>query len=151
DDVTITIDSIFQDEPVATNGNGRYTPDGRGVGSSKAWVRAERESSSWWSWLWKRAERSGSKKVPGNGRVYHIDFTADDGNGDTCSGEVLVGVPHDRGKYYRGKHRRGKHYKAEYQEFPVDDGALYDSTVSSKRSYKKKWSHLRKWRHRSRR
>ncbi|MDP6822942.1 MAG: hypothetical protein QF554_06585 [Dehalococcoidia bacterium] len=45
-----------------------------------------------------RAERSGSKKVPGDGRVYEIGFLADDGYGGTCSGSVTVGVPHDQGK-----------------------------------------------------
>jgi hypothetical protein len=95
DDVTITIDSIFQDEPVDAKGSGRTAPDGRGVGSSIAEVRAERVGS-------------------GNGRVYHIGFTADDGFGGTCSAEVLVGVPKSQGKKWRT---------------PVDDGPLYDSTI----------------------
>lgn len=90
--VSITIDSIFQDEPVNELGDGNTLPDGRGVGSDKAEVRAERAGT-------------------GNGRVYHIEFTADDGCDGFCSGEIEVGVPHD------------------YQDVPVDDGALYDSTV----------------------
>jgi hypothetical protein len=95
DPLTITVDSIFQDEPVDTYGDGRFTPDGTGVGTSTASVRAE---------------RVGTPKVPGNGRVYHIGFTADDGRGGFCTGEVLVAVPHD-------------------QSHPaVDDGAQYDST-----------------------
>jgi hypothetical protein len=93
--VTITIDSIFQDEPTDTNGDGTFTPDGWGVGSDTAAVRAE---------------RSGTKKVPGDGRVYHIGFTADDGI-DSCSGTVTVGVPHD------------------VMKVPVDGGPLYDSTA----------------------
>jgi hypothetical protein len=141
DDVAITIDSIFQDEPVDTYGDGKYTPDGRGVGTSKAWVRAERASgswwNSWWSWPWKRSHGKKKMKSKSNGRVYHIDFTADDGNGDTCSGKVLVGVPHDKRKHHK-----------KLRKLPVDDGALYDSTVSSERSDKKKWSHKRRWRHR---
>jgi hypothetical protein len=40
-----------------------------------------------------RAERSGQ----GSGRVYTIDFVADDGHGGTCSGTVQVCVPHDQG------------------------------------------------------
>jgi hypothetical protein len=44
--------------------------------------------------------------------VYHISFTADDGHGGFCSDEVLVGVPHDK------------------KATPVDDGALFDSTVT---------------------
>jgi len=96
DTVSTTVDSIWQDEPVDTFGDGSFVPDGRGVGTDTAEVRAER------AW---------SKKVPGNGRVYHIHFTADDGNGGSCSGEVLVGVPHDR------------------KSAPIDEGPLYDSTV----------------------
>ncbi len=92
DGVTVTVDSIFQDEQVHTPGTGSTSPDGQGVGTSTAEVRAERDGG-------------------GNGRVYHISFTADDGRGATCSGEVLVGVPHDQG-----------------DGGAVDDGALYDST-----------------------
>ena len=90
--VSITIDSIFQDEPVNELGDGNTLPDGRGVGTDKAEVRAERAGT-------------------GNGRVYHIEFTADDGCDGFCSGEIEVGVPHD------------------YQYVPVDDGAVYDSTA----------------------
>lgn len=100
DPITITIDSIFQDEPVDTWGDGSFTPDGAGVGSGGAQVRAE---------------RAGTKKVPGNGRVYHIGFTAEDDKGSTCSGELLVGVPHDQGG----------------GSVPIDDGALFDSTATS--------------------
>ena len=96
DPVTVIIDSIFQDEPVDSYGDGKFVPDGQGVGTDTAEVRAE---------------RSGTKKVPGDGRVYHIGFTADDGQGGSCSGEVMVGVPHNQ------------------NTAPVDGGALYDSTV----------------------
>lgn len=96
DPVTITIDSIHQDEPVDSYGDGRFAPDGMGVGSSVAEVRAE---------------RAASRKGPRNGRVYHIGFTAEDGRGGYCSGEVLVGVPHS------------------VKSTPVDDGSLYDSTT----------------------
>jgi len=91
DALQITITAIFQDEPV---GSGKNSPDGEGVGTSTAQVRAERQGG-------------------GNGRVYHIDFQASDGAGGVCTGEVLVGVPHDQGK----------------GSTPVDDGRLYDSTV----------------------
>ena len=77
DPVTITIDSIFQDEAVDAAGSGNTSPDGQGVGTSTAEVRAE---------------RSGLE----NGRVYNIGYTADDENGGTCSGTVRVGVPHDK-------------------------------------------------------
>lgn len=96
DPVTITIDSIFQDEPVDDNGDGSFVPDGMGVGTSTASLRAE---------------RSGSKKVPGDGRVYHIGYTAEDGIGGACSGEVAVSVPHNQ------------------NAAAIDGGALFDSTV----------------------
>lgn len=97
DVLILTVNSIYQDEPVDTYGDGRFTPDGRGVGTNTAEVRAE---------------RTGTAKVPGNGRFYHIAFTAADGYGATCTGEVQVVVPHDN--------RPGI--------VPVDEGALYDST-----------------------
>ena len=93
DAVTIIIDTIYQDEPVNAPGSGNTSPDGQGIGSSTAEVRAERVGS-------------------GNGRVYHITFTADDGNGGACSGTVLVGVPKSQGK----------------KGGPIDDGPLFDST-----------------------
>lgn len=96
DEVVITIDSIWQDEPVDTFGDGTFAPDGQGVGTSLAEVRAE---------------RTGNVNVPGNGRVYHIGFTAGDGFGGSCSGSVAAGVPHDK------------------KDIPVDDGPLYDSTT----------------------
>ncbi len=98
DAVTITITSIRQDEPVNGVADGDTSPDGTGVGSSTAQVRAE---------------RAGSPKVPGNGRVYHIGFKAIDGKGGACSGIVKVGVPHDQGQ----------------GDVPVDGGPLYDSTL----------------------
>ena len=85
---TILITSIFQDEPV-----GQTSPDGLGVGTSVAHIRAERD-------------------LGGNGRVYHIGFTAEDSGGNLCSRTVKVGVPITR----RGAPA-------------VDDGALYDSTL----------------------
>jgi hypothetical protein len=77
DPVAITIDSIFQDEPVNGTGDGNTAPDGRGIGTSTAEVRAERIEGD-------------------DGRVYRISFTGDDGSGGTCSGEVTVGVPPNR-------------------------------------------------------
>jgi hypothetical protein len=92
DEVSIVIDSIFQDEAIKAPGSGNTQPDGRGVGTDTARVRAERVAF-------------------GNGRVYHIGFTATDPLGESCSGVVTVGVP-----------------RLPWQT-PVDDGALYDSTV----------------------
>ena len=86
--VTVTIDRIFQDEPV---GN---AADGQGVGTTFARLRAERDGG-------------------GDGRVYHIDFTAVNGNRTLCTGTVIVGVPHD-------------------QAIPAGDGGpRYDSTIPS--------------------
>jgi hypothetical protein len=98
DPLRITIVSILQDEPTNTLGDGTTWIDGFGVGTSTAQVRAE---------------RSGTPKVPGNGRVYEVGFRADDGRGGSCSGAVLTGVPHDQGKGPA-----------------VDDGVRYDSTVA---------------------
>lgn len=100
DVVSITVDSISQDEPVkeAGTGSGNTCPDATGVGTDTPEVRAE---------------RAGNKKVPGDGRVYHIAFTAEDGQGGTCEGEVLVCVPHDQGQ----------------GSVCIDEGPLFDSTV----------------------
>lgn len=76
DDVTITIDSIQQDEPVDLSGDGSTCPDAGGVGTPTAMLRAERAGG-------------------GDGRVYVIAFTASDGRGGTASGSVTVCVPHD--------------------------------------------------------
>jgi hypothetical protein len=78
DIVTITIIGITQDEPVDAvgTGDGNTFPDGTGIGTDIACVRAEREGT-------------------GNGRVYEISFTATDGWGGECSGSVTVCVPHD--------------------------------------------------------
>ncbi|MGH9458343.1 MAG: Ig-like domain-containing protein [Thermoanaerobaculia bacterium] len=94
----VSVISVLQDEPTDTFGDGTTSVDGGGTGSPRAWVRAE---------------RSGTKKVPGNGRVYEIRFTAQDAGGGTCDGSVFVGVPHDKG--------RGP---------AIDDGIRYDSTVA---------------------
>ena len=81
DPVTIEITAIDQDEPLDTYGDGQFEPDGCGVGAEAAELRAE---------------RSGSKKVPGNGRVYEVFFLAMDELEASCEGSVKVGVPHDR-------------------------------------------------------
>jgi hypothetical protein len=102
DEVTIRIDSIFQDEPTNDTGDGNTAIDGFGVGTSVAQVRAERSGR-------------------GNGRVYHVGFTATDPWDASCSGEVTVGVPHNPGRGRGGVQIGG----------PVDDGPEYDSTALS--------------------
>ncbi|CUS03507.2 Thermolysin metallopeptidase [Candidatus Promineifilum breve] len=74
DPLSITINSIFQDEAVDAHHSGNTAPDGTGLGTNTAKVRAERVSK-------------------GNGRVYYISYTAEDTDGATCSGTVTVGVP----------------------------------------------------------
>jgi hypothetical protein len=74
--VTITIDGVTQDEP--TNTCGDACPDATGVGTSSVQIRAEREPS-------------------GDGRVYHVEFTATDPDGHVCTGHVTVCVPLDLG------------------------------------------------------
>jgi hypothetical protein len=89
DALTLAITSIRQDEPV---GKGNSAPDGKGIGGATAELRAEKLGS-------------------GNGRFYHVSFTASDGHGGACTGVVRVAVPHDQAK-------------------PASDGGpLYDSTV----------------------
>jgi hypothetical protein len=91
DALTLAITSIRQDEPV---GKGNSAPDGKGIGAATAELRAEKLGS-------------------GNGRFYHVSFTASDGHGGACTGVVRVAVPHDQAK-------------------PASDGGpLYDSTVST--------------------
>jgi hypothetical protein len=79
DAISITIDSIFQDEPVDDGGNGSTVPD--------AIIHEDGTFEL-------RAERLGDD----DGRVYQVTFTASDGFGGACSGVVMVGVPHDQGK-----------------------------------------------------
>jgi len=135
--VTIKITSIFQDEPTDTKGDGDTDIDATGVGTSSAWVRAERvgDRSGDNDDRGDKSHRDGDKcdhdrgknghkkgdgceherdQDTGNGRVYHIRFTATDGL-LSCSGEVTVGVPHDQGQ----------------RSVAVDDGALYDSTKAT--------------------
>ena len=94
DPIKIRVTRITQDEPVNGLGDGDTGPDGFGVGTSQAQIRAERSGT-------------------GNGRVYAVAFTAEDGRGGSCNGTVQVGVPHDQGK----------------GSVPIDDGQRFDSTL----------------------
>jgi uncharacterized repeat protein (TIGR01451 family) len=71
DPVTITITDVSQDEPVGSSPDANF-----GATSDSLLLRAERDGD-------------------GDGRVYRIDFTADDNRGGSCSEAVTVGVPHD--------------------------------------------------------
>jgi hypothetical protein len=99
DVLSYTVLSIMQDEPIDSQGDGSFVPDGEGVGTGTPLVRAE---------------RAGTKKFAGNGRVYEIGFLAEDGNGGTCQGMVAVCVPNNMGSKGGGC---------------VNDGAVYDSTM----------------------
>jgi len=94
DDVTITVDSIFQDESVNAQGKGDGNTAPDAIVGIEPMVRAERAGG-------------------GDGRVYHLGFTATDSDGNSCEGSVTACVPHDQGK--------GSEC--------VDQGPLYDSTV----------------------
>jgi hypothetical protein len=93
DPVTITITGVGQDEPVDAAGSGSTCPDALGVGEDVAQIRVERAG-------------------PGDGRVYAIEFLAEDGRGGACEGFVTVCVPHDQG----------------HGDACGDQGALADST-----------------------
>jgi len=79
DPLTLTVMEVTQDEPIDGLGDGRTTPDAR-PGPTGDQVEL-------------RAERSGT----GDGRVYRISFSVEDGRGGSCTGTVIVGVPHDQG------------------------------------------------------
>ena len=134
--VSMTIASIRQDEPV-NRGRRSVHPRRTGVGTATAKVRAERmggsgeddededdgkdehhgkhnhgDKNKHGSKQQARAKHHDGDSASGDGRVYHIAFTADDGSGGTCSGEVLVRVPHDQ------------------RHAVIDDGPRYDSTLA---------------------
>jgi hypothetical protein len=90
DDVTITINRVTQDEPTKGLGDGDTAIDAVINGNGTVLLRAERSGK-------------------GNGRVYHVHFTASDLEG-SASGMVTVCVQHDRNKN------------------AIDGGELFDST-----------------------
>ena len=97
DSIAIVVNSIMSDEkPATAKGAGGVSkvPDANGVGTNTANLRAERSGV-------------------GNGRVYHIYFTATDGHEGTCLGTVKVAVPKSKTK------------------IPIDDGPKYNATASN--------------------
>jgi hypothetical protein len=94
DPLTLQVTDVRQDEPTTNKGDGDTPVDAAGVGTAVALVRAERTGS-------------------GNGRVYHIFYSATDSVGASCNGTVTVGVPHDQGK----------------GSVPVDGGPIFSSLV----------------------
>jgi hypothetical protein len=84
DPVTITIDSVTQDEPTEKAvGVGDECPDA-------VFVDVDEDGNAESAGL--RAERIGK----GNGRVYVVHFTARDGEGGVSSGSATVLVPRDQ-------------------------------------------------------
>jgi hypothetical protein len=77
--ISIVVTEILQDESVAAPGSGNTSPDGTGIGTSTAMVRAERAG-------------------PGTGRIYFISFNATNTTGQQCTSTVPVFVPHDQGQ-----------------------------------------------------
>jgi chitinase len=90
--VTIVITGVTQDEPINGLGDGDTAPDAVIQGGT----------------VLLRAERAGG----GNGRVYRVTFQASHTQGGTCTGTVLVTVPHSRGPTAQPA---------------VDDGQVYNS------------------------
>jgi len=88
---TITITSVTQDEPTNGSDDGDTAVDAVINSDGTVLLRAERNSS-------------------GNGRVYHVHFTASDFEG-SASGIVNVSVPVNKNS-----------------DIAIDDGELYDST-----------------------
>lgn len=77
DDVSIAVTGVTQDEVVKVN-KGDKSPDAKINSDSTVAIRSERDAH-------------------GDGRVYHIDFTASDG-ALSCSGTARTCVPHDQGQ-----------------------------------------------------
>jgi hypothetical protein len=73
DPVTLTITGVRQDEPF------QGTANATGIGTPNVSLRADRDGK-------------------GDGRVYHLSFTATDPQGASCAGMVAVCVPHDQGR-----------------------------------------------------
>ena len=88
---TITIDAVYQDEPTLGTGSGDTAIDAIISGDGTVLLRAERSGN-------------------GDGRVYHIHFTAADPEG-SASGVVTVCVPHSK------------------KSIAIDGGGVFDSTL----------------------
>jgi hypothetical protein len=77
DGIAISVTGVTQDEPVEGVGDGDTSPDAVRQGSTVQ-LRAERAAN-------------------GDGRVYNVEFTADDGAGGVCGGVVQICVPRVKG------------------------------------------------------
>ncbi|MBV8996160.1 MAG: hypothetical protein JO287_21220 [Pseudonocardiales bacterium] len=79
DPVNIKVNGVTQDEPLNGTGDGDTAPDARASAPGSVDLRAERAGT-------------------GDGRVYRVAFTADDGKGGTCTGTAKVTVPKSQGR-----------------------------------------------------
>ncbi len=75
DPVVVEVTGVEQDEPVYGTGDGSTGPDAVLLGGNEVGLRAERNGT-------------------GDGRVYHVTFDANDGQGGSCSATILITVPH---------------------------------------------------------
>ncbi len=96
DPLVVRTTGVTQDEPIDAAGSGATCPDAVGVGLDTVGLRSERSGQ-------------------GDGRFYHVAFQATDRCNATCTGEVVVVVPHDQSPH----------------KTPGDGGALYDSTLGA--------------------
>ncbi|HKD52903.1 MAG TPA: hypothetical protein VKB72_01680 [Steroidobacteraceae bacterium] len=83
---TVTVTGIQQDEPVNALGSGNTAPDGAGVGTPTAYVRAERSG-------------------PGSGRIYLISFSAMNSAGGTCTNTAGLRPAGSGSGIYPHRHR----------------------------------------------
>lgn len=91
---TVEVTGVRQDEELDGKGDGRTCPDAELLSGNEVNIRAERSGR-------------------GDGRVYHVSFTATDPTGAACSGTVDVCV---------------RRKKRDEPAGCVDQGALFDST-----------------------
>jgi len=94
----IRIESVHQDEPVRNRAlRDKTGPDAKVVAPKAKARKTQTKQQS----VFLRAERQGltrkGQPFTGNGRVYTIRFTADDGYNPPCSGQVTVQVPATKG------------------------------------------------------
>ena len=78
--ITVSIDGVFQDEPVNGKGDGNTSPGAEGIGTGTASVRAERAGK-------------------GKGHIYTVFFTASNDGGSQCNGSATVGVRKNQGRW----------------------------------------------------
>ena len=71
------VTAVLQDEPVNGKGDGNTAPDAEGVGASTLRLRAERAG-------------------PGDGRIYEVQLSATDADGNPVQHTLTIGIPLNR-------------------------------------------------------